>query len=128
MQKKVKTIFLAESERHVLDALRLLLEQQADFEMVGEARSAEGLLAHACRISPDLILLDWNLPGFHPPRLIPALRECCPAAVLVALSVKPEHEKSAREYGLDGFISKQLPPEAFLDSLNTILEKRSANL
>ncbi len=122
-QRKVKTIFLAEGERHVLEALRLMLENETNFEILGEARSAEGLLAHACGLSPDVILLDWNLPGLHPPRLIPALRECCPAAVLVALSVKPEHEKSVRDYGLDGFISKQLPPEAFLDSLNAILEK-----
>ncbi|MCK7467799.1 MAG: hypothetical protein MZU91_06550 [Desulfosudis oleivorans] len=52
---------------------------------------------------PDAILLDWNLPGFHPQRLIPALRECSPTAILVALSVKPEHEKIAKEYGMDGF-------------------------
>lgn len=118
-----KTIFLAEGERHVLEALRLVFEQQTDFEILGEARSAESLLAHACKLSPDAILLDWNLPGFYPQRLIPTLRECCPAAKLVALSVKPEHEKLTREYGLDGFISKQLPPESFLASLNAILEK-----
>lgn len=122
-QTNKKTIFLAEGERHVLEALRLVFEQQTDFEMIGEARSAEGLLAHACKLSPDAILLDWDLPGFHPQRLIPALRECCPTAKLVALSVKPEHEKLTREYGLDGFISKQLPPEAFLALLNAILEK-----
>lgn len=122
-QTNKKTVFLAEGERHVLEALRLVFEQQTDFEMIGEARSAEGLLAHACKLSPDAILLDWDLPGFHPQRLIPALRECCPTAKLVALSVKPEHEKLTREYGLDGFISKQLPPEAFLALLNAILEK-----
>jgi DNA-binding NarL/FixJ family response regulator len=122
-ETNVKTVFLAEGERHVLEALRLVLEQRTDFEILGEARSAESLLAHACKMSPDAILLDWNLPGFHPQRLIPALRECCPAAKLVALSVKPEHEKVANEYGLDGFISKQLPPESFLASLNTIIEQ-----
>lgn len=119
----MKTVFLAEGERHVLEALRLVLEQQTDFEIIGEARSAEGLLAHACKLSPDAILLDWNLPGNHPQRLIPTLRECCPVAKIVALSVKPEHEKLTREYGLDGFISKQLPPESFLTLLNTILEQ-----
>jgi len=119
----MKTIFLAEGEKHVLDALLLLFEQQPDYEILGEARSAEGLLAHACKVSPDAILLDWNLPGFHPQRLIPTLRECCPAAKLVALSVKPEHEKLAKEYGLDGFISKHLPPEAFLASLNKVIEQ-----
>lgn len=118
----MKTVFVAEGERHVLEALRLVLEQRTDLEILGEARSAESLLAHACKMSPDAILLDWNLPGFHPQRLIPALRECCPAAKLVAISVKPEHEKVANEYGLDGFISKQLPPESFLASLDAILE------
>ncbi len=119
----VKTIFIAEGEIHVLEALRLLFQQQPDYETLGQARSAEGLLAHACKLSPDAILLDWNLPGFHPQRLIPALRECTPTAILVALSVKPEHEKIAKEYGMDGFISKQLPPESFLISLNTIIEQ-----
>lgn len=119
----MKTFFLAEGERHVLEALRLVLEQQTDFEIIGEARSAEGLLAHACKLSPDAILLDWDLPGFHPQRLIPTLRECCPVAKLVTLSVKPEHEKVSREYGMDGFISKQLPPEAFLALLNAIIEQ-----
>ncbi|MBE0669215.1 MAG: response regulator transcription factor [Anaerolineales bacterium] len=118
----MKTVFLAEGERHVLEALRLVLEQQTDFEIIGEARSAEGLLAYACKLSPDAILLDWDLPGFHPQRLISTLRECCPVAKIVALSVKPEHEKLTRQYGLDGFISKQLPPESFLASLNVIFE------
>ena len=118
----MKTVFLAEGERHVLEALRLVLEQQAGFEIIGEARSAESLLANACKLSPDAILLDWNLPGSHPQRLIPALRECCPTAKLVALSVKPEHEKISIEYGLDGFISKQLPPESLLALLNAIIE------
>jgi DNA-binding NarL/FixJ family response regulator len=122
-ETNVKTVFLAEGERHVLDALRLLLEQQADYEILGEARSAESLLAHACKLAPDAILLDWNLPGFHPQRLIRTLREYCPASKLVALSVKPEDEKAAKEYGLDGFLSKQLPPESLVASLNAIIEQ-----
>jgi len=117
----VKTIFLAEGEKHVREALRLMMEQRADVKIVGEARSVEGLLAQVCQHAPDAILLDWNLPGIHHQRLIHTLRECCPAARLVALSVKPEHEKAAGEYGMDGFISKQLPAESFMDSLITSL-------
>lgn len=108
---------------HVLEALRLLFEQQPNYEILGEARSAESLLAHACKMSLNAILLDWNLPGFNPQRLIPALRECCPFAKLVGFSVKPEHERAAKEYELDGFLSKQLSPDAFLASLSAILEK-----
>lgn len=117
----MKTVFLAEGEKHILEALRLVLEQQAGFEIAGEARSAESLLAQVCKLSPDVILLDWNLPGFHPQRLIPTLRECCPSTKLAALSIKPEHEKPAHEFGMDGFISMQLSPESFLASLKAIL-------
>lgn len=117
----MKTIFLAEGEKHVLEALQIWMEQQADIKIVGEARSAEALLAQVCQQAPDAILLDWNLPGIHHQRLIRTLRECCPAAKLVAFSVKPEHEKAAKELGLDGFISKQLPSESFMASLIDIL-------
>jgi DNA-binding NarL/FixJ family response regulator len=127
MESNVKTIFLAEGETHVSEALRLLIEQRTEIKVVGEARSAESLLAQVCHRAPNVILLDWSLPGLHPQRLIRALRECCPAATLVALSVKPEDEKTAKEHGLDGFISKQLSAESFIAALNQIFS-RSNNL
>lgn len=117
----MKTIFLALSEKHVLEALRFLLQQQDDVAIAGEARSAEDLLTQVCKSAPDVLLLDWNLPGAHHQRLIRALRECCPTAKLIALSVKPEHEAAAKEYGLDGFLSQQLSAESFLADLKTLL-------
>ncbi len=121
MENGVKTVFLADGEKHVLDALRLLIGQQTEMKVVGEARSIESLLAQVCRRAPHIILLDWELPGLHPQRLIRALRECCPTTKLVAFSVQPEHEKAAKEYGLDGFISKQLPGDSFIAALIQIL-------
>lgn len=117
----MKTIFLAEGERHVLDSLRLMLEQRADMKIVGEARSVESLLAQVCRMATDVILLDWNLPGIYHPRLIRTLYKCCPGAIVIAISVKPEHEFTVKDYGLDGFISKQLSAECFMESLDRIM-------
>ena len=117
----MKKVFIAEAEKHVLRALLLLLDEQDELVITGDARSAESLLARVCKQPPDAILLDWNLPGLHPQRLIRILRECCPATKLIGISVKPEHESAAREYALDGFISKQLPAEAFMASLKNNL-------
>jgi DNA-binding NarL/FixJ family response regulator len=121
----VKKVFIAEAEKHVLSALLLLLEEQDELVITGDARSAESLLAQVCKQPPDAILLDWNLPGLHPHRLVRTLRECCPNAKLIVISVKPEHEKDVKEYGLDGFISKQLSAESFLVSLKHILSERN---
>ena len=118
----MKKIFLAESERHVLDALRLLLEEQADIEIIGEAHNAEVLLTQVSKTTPDAILFDWNLPGLHPQRFVPALRRGCPSAKLLAISVKPEDEKIVKKFDLDLFISKQLPPDEFLKLLKEITD------
>ena len=117
----MKSIFVAESENHVRAALSLLIENQPDMQLAGAVYDTESLLAQVCQQSPDVILLDWNLPGIHPRRLIRTLRECCPVTILVATSVKPEHEQVTREWGVDGFLSKQLTPELFVSALELII-------
>jgi DNA-binding NarL/FixJ family response regulator len=112
-----KSIFIAEGENHVRTALRLMLDHQADFVIAGEANHTESLLAQVCQDPPDVILLDWNLPGINPPRLLRTIRDYCPATQLIAVSVKPEDKKIVRELGTNAFISKQLPPDQFLAEL-----------
>jgi DNA-binding NarL/FixJ family response regulator len=117
------SVFLAEGEKHVRKALRLLLETQLGLRVAGEADHAESLLAQVCRQPPNLILLDWDLPGLRPQRLIPILREYCPSTILVATSVKLELEKIAWKWNIDGFLLKQQPPDLFLNALESIMLK-----
>ena len=118
----MKTIFLADSEKHVRAALSLMLEHQGNFAIVGEANHAESLLAQVCHQPPDVILLDWNLPGLHPQRLLRTLRQYCPATRILVSSVRPEQERSAHELGVDAFLLKQLPPEQFFSALVKAIE------
>ena len=110
-------IFLADSEHHIRAALKLLLEQDSHFEIVGEANHVESLLAQVCNQPPDAIVLDWNLVGIHPQRLLSTLREHCPKTKILASSVRPEHQKTSAELGVDAFLLKQLPPEQFFAAL-----------
>jgi DNA-binding NarL/FixJ family response regulator len=119
----MKTIFLAEGEKHVREALRLLFEHQYDFAIMGEAGSAESTLANVCKHPPDVLLLDWHLPGLYPQRMIAALRECSPKMLIFATSVQPEQEKTSRQFGVDGFLLKQLPPDQYLAYLNAVMER-----
>lgn len=121
-------LFLAEGENHVRAALHLLLDYEPGFEITGEAGTAETALAKICQDPPDLILLDWNLPGLVPQRLIPALRICASNSHIVAISVKPEQAMNTLEAGADAFILKQLAPDQFLDALRkTLVQKESLN-
>ncbi|MFN2233349.1 MAG: response regulator transcription factor [Anaerolineales bacterium] len=111
------SIFLAEGETHVRNAMRLMLDYQDGFVIIGSANTAESTLAQVCQNPPDAILLDWDFPRVNYQRLIHTLREHCPQTRLVATSVKPEHELAAHQVGTDVFISKQLPPDQFLAAL-----------
>ncbi len=111
------TLFLAEAEKHVRDALMLMLQHRPELRVTGVVTSVEALLAGACRQPPDVILLDWNLPGLHPERLLTALGSCLPETAIVAMSVRPEDGLAAQDPRVHGFLSQQLPAEEFMAAL-----------
>ncbi len=89
--------------------------------VVGEADEAELLLAMVGLTNPDLVLLDWALPGLRSTALLPALRLLSPGVKIIALSSRAETQQIALTAGVDGFISKGDPPERVLTTLRAIM-------
>jgi len=110
-------VLLADDQPKVRSALRLLLSQEPDVEVVGEAADTETLLALAKATQPDLVILDWGLPGLHTTDPMSALRACRPNASLVVLSGRPEIRQRALAAGADAFVSKGDPPRRLLTTL-----------
>lgn len=110
-------ILLADDQPKVLSALRLLLEQEVEVQVVGEATDTESLLAQAEATHPDLIILDWGIPGLKTTDLLYALRTRYPHASLVVLSGRPEIRQKALAAGADAFVSKGDSPKQLLTTL-----------
>jgi CheY-like chemotaxis protein len=68
-------VLLADDQSKVRSALRLLLEQQFDLNVLGEAVDAQGLRDWVSAVCPDVVLLDWELPGLGANGLLPTLRQ-----------------------------------------------------
>ena len=111
-------VLLADSQSRVRSALRLLLEQQPSLHLLGEAVDATGLLDWAKAACPELVILDWELPGLNAGSLLPALRELCPHLAVIALSGRPESRQAALDAGANTFVSKGDPPERLLAAVN----------
>jgi DNA-binding NarL/FixJ family response regulator len=107
-------VLLADDQLAVRSALRLVLEQEPDVDVVGEVAEAEHLLAEVGLANPDLLLLDWELPGLPTAGLLSALRALCPAIQVVALSGRPEAREPALQTGARAFVCKGDPPERLL--------------
>jgi DNA-binding NarL/FixJ family response regulator len=110
-------VLLADDQPKVRLALRLLLEQEQGISVVGEAAEAESLLAQVAAGCPELVLLDWKLPGMAGQDLLVALRQTCTTVRIVVLSGQPEAEQDALCAGADAFVSKTDPPERLLTAI-----------
>jgi DNA-binding NarL/FixJ family response regulator len=113
-------IFLADDQIKVRLALRLLLEHEPGLSVVGEADEAENLLAQVRAIQPDLVLLDWELPGLQTSELLPALHSLGCSLKVIALSGHWEACEEALAAGADAFVSKGDPPERLLTTLRAV--------
>jgi DNA-binding NarL/FixJ family response regulator len=120
-------VFLADDQARVRSALRLLLEQEPGLCVVGEAAEAEELLVQIKATRPDLMLLDWELPGLSlansvglGKQLLSVLHVFYPNLRVIALSGRPEAHQAALAAGVDAFVSKGDPPERLLTTLRTM--------
>ena len=113
-------VLLADNRATERTVLRRLLEREPELSVVGEAVEARNLLAQAWAVHPDLVLLDWELPGLQGTDLLPTLR-ClgCPLKV-VAYSERKEARQEALAAGADAFFSKDEPLEWLLITLYSV--------
>jgi DNA-binding NarL/FixJ family response regulator len=107
-------VLLADDQAKVRSALRLLLVEHPHIEILGEAVDATGLLDWIKAACPDVVLLDWELPGLPAETILCLLHDRCPHLRVIALSTRPEASEAALGAGADAFVSKGDPPEVLL--------------
>lgn len=117
-------VLLADDQPTLRSAVRFLLEQESDVVIVAEATDVASLLACAGEYHPDLLLLDWELPGLHTTesarRVINSLYVSCPSLQVIVLSGRPEANRHALAAGASAFVSKADPPERLLAALRRV--------
>jgi DNA-binding NarL/FixJ family response regulator len=110
-------ILLADSQPKVRFALRVLLEHQSGLEIVGEATDTQALFKALQTLDPDIVLLDWELPGLKEAVSLPDLRQTKPGIHVIVLGGRPSARKPATGAGADAFVSKGDSPERLLAAI-----------
>jgi len=114
-------VLLADDEPKVRSALRLILEQLQGIEAIDEVTDAKSLADRLSTCHPDLLLLDWELPGLHPGASFSDWRQLYhfPLKVIV-LSGRYQSRRTAMASGADAFVSKCEPPERLFATLKAM--------
>lgn len=120
-----KTILIVDDEAPIREMIAVALEM-AGYECI-EAENTQQ--AHACIIDkqPDLILLDWMLPGTTGIELARRLKrnEMTAEIPIVMLTAKGEEDNKIQglEVGADDYITKPFSPRELVARLKAVLRR-----
>ena len=112
-------IFIADADSAVRLAYQIYLQQKPGYQVICIAVNGNGLSSQLRASQPDVLLLDWYLPGEPLNELIADIRALEWQLKIVGISIQPEDESEARAAGVDHFITKAAPP----DRLTFLLER-----
>lgn len=117
-------IVLADDEQLVRAGFRLILESEADFEVVGEAANGAEAVDTVTKLDPDVVLMDIQMPGMDgldATRRIAALGRKDTSRVLVLTTFEvDEYVYEALRAGASGFLLKRTPAADLIAGIRVV--------
>jgi two-component system response regulator NreC len=97
----------------------MLLESEADVEIVGEAGTASDAINQVSAIQPDVVLMDIGLPDLSGIEATARIKELWPRTAVVALTIHEGEEYFFKmlEAGASGYVPKRAAPEELLTAI-----------
>ncbi|BBC41155.1 phosphate regulon transcriptional regulatory protein PhoB [Photobacterium damselae subsp. piscicida] len=123
----VRRILVVEDEAPIREMLCFVLEQKG-YQPI-EAEDYDSALEKICEPYPELILMDWMLPGGSGINLIKHLKrdELTRQIPVVMLTARGEEEDKVRglEVGADDYITKPFSPKELMARLKAVMRRVS---
>ena len=115
----VTTIVLADDHRVVRSGLRMLLETDDRFEVLGEAGDLAGAEDLVLTRHPDILVLDLNMAGESSLSAVPELRERAPDTQIVILTMQenPAFAREAFRAGARGYVLKDAADSELMQAI-----------
>lgn len=117
-------ILLVDDEQMVRMGLRLILESEDDFEVVGEAGDGAEAVTLTKKLDPDVVLMDIQMPGMNgldATREIKTLgREESSRVLILTTFELDEYVYEALRAGASGFLLKRTPAEDLIAGIHVV--------
>lgn len=112
-------ILVADDHLIIRQGLRLILETEEGFELVGEASDGAEVLAQCAQLKPDVVLMDLRMPNMDGLTAIERLNVEHPEIAVVILTTYNEDELMVRglRAGAKGYLLKDTGREALFETI-----------
>ncbi|HSS80388.1 MAG TPA: response regulator transcription factor [Gaiellaceae bacterium] len=121
-------VVLVEDNKVFREALELLLGLRSDMEVVASVPDGSDAAEVAARLKPDVVLMDYRLPGLDGVQATRAVKEAWPAAAVVCLTASANlRERDALlEAGAVGCLRKDDGLDAIIAAIHDAARPKAA--
>lgn len=124
------SVLVVEDEEAIREMLTLVLEQ-AELQVVAVA-SAEQAMPALAEQNPDIILLDWMLPGISGVELARRLKkdDSYKDVPIILLTARGEEEDKIRglEIGADDYVTKPFSPKELVARIKAVMRRSGKSM
>jgi DNA-binding NarL/FixJ family response regulator len=116
-------VLLVDDQQLVRTGFRMILADEPDIEVVGEAKDGVHALDLVARSEPDVVVMDIRMPimdGVEATRRIVAERGFRSRVLILTTFDADEYVVEALRAGASGFVLKDVPPDDFGAAIRTI--------
>jgi DNA-binding NarL/FixJ family response regulator len=125
--KDKKRILLAEDHTLFRAGIFALLARESDLEVVGETDNGKEAVRLAGELSPDLILMDLNMPGTNGLEAIRLIHKRYPAIriLIVTMHRNEEYVHETMRAGANGYLLKSATHDELLLAVRSVLSGKT---
>ncbi len=116
-------IVVGDRDVRVRSALKALLREEDGVTLVGESSDLPSLVVQIKELKPDVVLLDWELPGRPAAALLLAQEQLHTPPKVIVFSARSASEQESLALGADAFVSKGDAPEALLAAFRSLTQQ-----
>ena len=119
--RKPLRILIADDDGDIRELLETLIEREPDMELAGVATDGAEAMTLADEVEPDVVVLDWAMPGATGDAAAAALTAKYPDLRIVAISAMAGQEASyvMQTAGAVAFVQKPFTKEQMLEAIRS---------